>query len=107
MKPKAFFTIVVYVPLVAVEDVKQAMFTSGAGRIGDYEACCWQVEGVGQFRPMVGSEPVIGERGELTRLQEVRIEMSCEPAYLDDALDALRQAHPYEEPAYHYWQVLG
>ena len=54
-----------YVPEVALETVKEAVFTAGAGRIGHYEHCCWQVKGQGQFRPLPGSKPTIGAHDEL------------------------------------------
>ncbi len=59
------YTLCFYVPESTLEDVKSAVFAAGAGRIGNYEQCCWQVEGQGQFRPLAGSDPAIGEQGEL------------------------------------------
>ena len=54
-----------YVPESHLESVKQAVFEAGAGAIGDYRDCCWQVKGQGQFRPMAGSQPFLGEQGVL------------------------------------------
>lgn len=45
-----------YVPVTHIEQVKQAMFAAGAGTIGNYDCCAWQVLGVGQFRPLAGSQ---------------------------------------------------
>ena len=59
-----------FVPDAHVEAVKQAVFASGAGRIGNYEACCWQVLGQGQFRPLPGSQPFIGETGVVQQVAE-------------------------------------
>ena len=51
------YSLCFYVPESHVEEVKQALFDAGAGRIGDYGSCAWQVLGTGQFQPMEGSEP--------------------------------------------------
>lgn len=89
-----------YVPESHLEIVKQAMFKTGAGKIGDYDQCCWQVLGQGQFRPLPGSNPFLGSRNELETVAEYRVEMVCEDAIVAAAVAALREAHPYEEPAY-------
>ena len=94
-----------YVPVDAVGKVNEAVFATGAGRIGDYEACCWVAAGNGQFRPLTGANPAIGERGELTRVEEAKVEMVCEKAQLKAAITAMINAHPYEEPAYQCWPV--
>ena len=87
------------------EEAKRAVFDAGAGRLGDYDACCWQVLGTGQFRPGKNSNPHIGERGQLETVDEFKIEMMVAADVLDKVIAALLQAHPYEEPAYHYWPV--
>lgn len=94
-----------FVPESHLEQVKQAVFSAGAGRIGDYDQCCWQVKGQGQFRPLPGSQPFIGESGALERVEEYRVELVCSDDLIADAVDALRQAHPYEEPAFDCWQL--
>ncbi|MCB1675106.1 MAG: YqfO family protein [Halioglobus sp.] len=93
-----------YVPQSHLEDVKQAVFAAGAGRIGDYEHCCWQVLGQGQFRPLAGSEPFLGTRGELEQVAEYRVELVCSGTCIKTAVEALLRAHPYEEPA---WDVVA
>ncbi len=50
-----------YVPESHLEVTKQAIFDAGAGRVGNYDCCCWQVRGQGQFRPLPGSQPFIGQ----------------------------------------------
>lgn len=98
-------SLVFYVPVDAAEQVKEAVFAAGAGRIGEYEACCWQVEGQGQFRPSMQANPTVGKRGELTFVSELRVEMVCEKQYIKAAVDALIAAHPFEEPAYHFYAI--
>jgi hypothetical protein len=89
-----------YVPQSHLEAVKRAVFAAGAGCIGDYDSCCWQVLGQGQFRPLAGSDPFLGRRGELEQVPEYRVEMVCDRALIGAAVQALREAHPYEEPAF-------
>lgn len=100
------YSIIVYVPEKESEEVKQAMFTAGAGRIGNYAACCWQVSGTGQFMPLEGSQPFIGTQGETEKVKELRIEMVCEEDYLPQVIEALKQAHPYETPAFHVIECI-
>ncbi|MCB1649313.1 MAG: NGG1p interacting factor NIF3 [Pseudomonadales bacterium] len=94
------FKLCFFVPESHLEQVKNAVFAAGAGRIGDYEHCAWQVLGQGQFRPLAGSQPFIGQQNVLETVAEYRVEMVCAEAAIDAAVAALRQAHPYEEPAF-------
>ena len=94
-----------YVPVDAAEHVKAAVFASGAGTIGNYDSCCWQVVGQGQFKPVAGAQPAIGQVDQLETVTEVKIEMVCTDEQIKAAVKALLAAHPYEEPAYHFWQV--
>lgn len=89
-----------YVPEEQLETVKKACFEAGAGRIGDYEHCCWQALGTGQFRPLEAATPFIGERGRLEQLPEYRVEMVCSGDCVRAVVAAMIAAHPYEEPAW-------
>ncbi len=99
------YKIVFFVPESHLEQTKSALFCAGAGAIGNYDQCCWQVVGVGQFRPLIGSQAFIGEVGTLTQVTEYRVEMVCADALIAAAITALRAAHPYEEPAIDVWQL--
>lgn len=99
------YSLVFYVPESHLEDVKEALFKVGAGAIGDYEACCWQVKGQGQFRPNADANPFIGKRGELETLSEYRVEMVLKSSLKEPAIQALKAAHPFEEVAYHLIHV--
>ena len=94
-----------YVPETHLESVKQAVFAAGGGRIGDYENCCWEVLGQGQFRPLSGAKPFLGQADELERVAEYRVELVCADELVREVVAALRQSHPYEEPAYDVWQL--
>jgi len=89
-----------FVPQDGLEAVKLALFEAGAGRMGNYDRCCWQIRGQGQFRPLAGSTPAIGEQQALTVLEEWKVELVCEDALIKAAVQALKAAHPYEEVAY-------
>ena len=88
-----------------METVKQALFDAGAGRIGNYDCCCWQTLGTGQFRPLENSQPRIGTLNEIERLNEIKLELVCEDRLVKTAIAAMKQSHPYEEPAYHVWRL--
>ncbi len=96
----------VYIPKSHLELVKTALFDAGAGRIGDYEHCCWQVLGEGQFRPLAGANPHLGEVGTLEKVAEYKVELVVADELVDQVIKALRAAHPYEEPAFDCWQLL-
>jgi hypothetical protein len=89
-----------YVPESHLDVTKQAIFDAGAGRVGNYDCCCWQVRGEGQFRPLPGSRPFIGQEGTIEQIEEYRVEMVCTDDHIDEVVMALKQAHPFEEPAY-------
>lgn len=91
---------VVMVPEGNAEQVSEAMFAAGAGEIGDYRDCSWSVVGVGQFEPQQGATPTIGGIGIRERVDEARVEMVAARGLRQRILGALRDGHPYEEPAF-------
>ncbi|MCO4784908.1 NGG1p interacting factor NIF3 [Marinomonas atlantica] len=95
------YSLVFYVPETHLEQVKEAVFEAGAGKIGDYEACCWQVKGQGQFRPSESATPFIGQVGQLEEVDEYRVEMVLLETLREGVVSALKLSHPYEEVAYH------
>ena len=99
------FRIDIYVPEDHAEKVKEAAFRAGGGRIGNYECCCWQTPGEGQFKPLEGSTPFIGSRDTLEKVREIKIEMVCAPELAEKVIGAIKEAHPYETPAFQYWEV--
>jgi len=102
---KKIYKLEVYVPEEHLERVKQALFAAGAGRIGNYDSCCWLTKGQGQFRALDGSQPYIGQQGEVETVVEYKLEQVCAIDLIDDVVKALKDAHPYETPAYHYVMV--
>ena len=102
--PQAF-KLEFYVPETHVETVKQALFAAGGGRWGNYAECCWQAAGTGQFRPLPGSDPFVGSAGALEQVTEIKVDMLVDAAALPAVIAALRASHPYETPAFYYWEV--
>jgi len=101
----SMYKISVFIPETHLESVKTALFDAGAGRIGDYDRCAWQCLGQGQFRPLQNSQPFIGQQGEVETVKEYKVEMVCEDKRIKTVIAALKQAHPYEEPAYDVWKL--
>ena len=94
------YKVIFFIPQDQAEPVKQAMFKAGAGRVGDYDCCAFETPGMGQFQPLEGSSPFIGRHGQIERVSELRVEMVCENQFIKGAISALRETHPYEEPAF-------
>ena len=92
--------LVVFVPPDALDAVRDALFAAGAGRIGDYERCSWYAEGTGTFFGASSTSPAIGEAGREERVPELRLETVYPVEREADVVRALRDAHPYEEPAF-------
>lgn len=92
--------LVVFVPVEHTERLVDALAAAGAGRIGDYERCAWTTDGVGTFRPLSGASPSVGVVGRVEAVPETRVEMVVPTQLRRGVVEALRAAHPYEEPAF-------
>ena len=94
-----------FVPASHVDVVKAAVFAAGGGRIGDYDHCAWQTLGQGQFRPLDGSQPFLGQTGQVEVVEEWKVELVVVDDLIAQVVAALRQSHPYETPAYEVWRL--
>ena len=94
-----------FVPPSHLDVVKAAVFAAGGGHLGDYDQCAWQTLGQGQFRPLDGSQPFIGQAGQLEQLEEWKVELVVADDLIGQVVDALKQSHPYETPAYEAWRL--
>ncbi|PKF62786.1 NGG1p interacting factor NIF3 [Psychromonas sp. psych-6C06] len=99
------YQIIFYVPEDYCQPVKSAMFEAGAGKMGDYDQCAWQVKGRGQFRPLKGSNAFIGDIDTLSQVTEYRVEMVSEKRCIKAVIQALIAAHPYQTPAYSVFEA--
>lgn len=101
IEPKANqYKLVTFVPQERLAKVSEALFSAGAGRIGNYLQCSFRSAGTGTFFGQEGSNPAVGHSGQLEQVDEVRLETVVPIAQVQAVLEALRQAHPYEEPAF-------
>ncbi len=89
-----------YVPESHINSVKHAIFSTGAGKVGQYDCCAWQTLGEGQFRPLAGSQPHLGQQDQVEKTTEYKVEMVCADDLIGAAIVALKSAHPYEIPAF-------
>jgi len=104
---KTLRQLVTYVPFADAEKVRQALFDAGAGQIGKYAECSFNVTGKGTYKPIEGANPYIGQVGERHTEPEERISVIF-PKHLKSAVvDALFKAHPYEEVAYEILELLN
>ncbi len=94
-----------YVPETHVDTVKSAVFSAGGGRVGQYDHCAWQVLGQGQYRPLEGSQPFIGQSGQVEQVVEWKVEMMVADELIHDVVKAMRKHHPYETPAFDVWRL--
>jgi dinuclear metal center YbgI/SA1388 family protein len=96
----AAFKLVTFVPAEHVAAVSAAVFAAGAGHIGDYASCGFRAAGTGTFFGGQGTHPAIGESGRLEECAELRFETLVPHERVRDVVRALRETHPYEEPAF-------
>jgi len=92
--------LVTFVPAASADAVRDALAAAGAGHVGLYSHCSFATSGEGTFLGGSGTNPAVGEAGRLERVAELRLEMPFHKRRLHAVLEALRAAHPYEEPAF-------
>lgn len=97
--------VVVFVPPDHVEAVAEEMSSAGAGVIGDYDKCSFRIDGTGTFQPRVGASPFVGTVGSFEKVTEVRLEMLVPSWRLQETIQKMLDAHPYEEVAYDVYPV--
>jgi hypothetical protein len=102
--PSGQVKLVWFVPAEALDATRDAVFEAGAGRIGDYERCSWYTAGSGTFLGGEDTDPAVGESGREEHVPELKTVVPAES--LDDVVAALREAHPYEEPAYDVYPLV-
>ena len=101
------YQIAFFVPEEHAEKVKEAMFETGAGKMGNYSHCSFESKGLGQFKALPGSQPFIGQMGQLETVNELKVEMICDEEFLASAIAAMKSSHPYETPAYYVTKLVG
>ncbi len=89
----------IVVPVAHVGNIQEALGNAGAGQIGNYSHCSLSYPVAGQFQPEAGATPAIGEVGTMEHVDEVMVEAVCYKDSIKAVYEAVRHAHPYEEPA--------
>ncbi len=92
--------LVTFTPVSHVDEVNEALFNVGCGHIGNYDKCSFLTEGMGTFRPLEKATPFVGAQNELHKEKEIRTETILPIHLQQQAIAALKKAHPYEEVAY-------
>ncbi len=92
--------LVVFVPRDSLKEVQQALFSAGAGEIGNYSEASFYTPGTGTFKPLSGSSPAVGRQGKREEVEEYRLEVLYQTRDRRKIINSLKEAHPYEEPAY-------
>jgi len=105
--PEKVYKFTVYVPIQSASQVRQAVFEAGAGKIGNYTETSFNITGKGTFKPMEGTSPFIGKIGKREEVQEIKIETVVAERDLDSVIQAMKDNHPYEEPAYDVYELLA
>lgn len=99
--------LVTYAPLENTDQIRKALAEAGAGSIGNYDFCSFNMEGTGTFRPLKGANPHLGEIGNVHFEKEARISVLI-PTHLErKIMNALRESHPYEEVAYEIFDLVN
>jgi dinuclear metal center YbgI/SA1388 family protein len=104
-RSKGLFKLVTYVPESHADQVRSALFSAGAGHIGNYDSCSYNVSGNGTFKPLEGADPYVGEIGKLHFEKEIRIETVIPEHVKNQVIKALLDNHPYEEVAYDIYSL--
>jgi dinuclear metal center YbgI/SA1388 family protein len=104
--PRENYKLVVFVPVEALALVSNAVFEAGAGWIGNYRNCGFNAEGTGTFLPLEGAAPAIGKQGKFEQVHECRFETIVPADRLQGVVEAMKRAHPYEEPAFDVFKLF-
>ena len=104
-KPNFIQKLVTYTIPENVEQVRNALFNAGVGKIGNYDDCSFTSQGIGTYMGNENSNPEIGERFEFVEAQEIKIEVTFEKHLQNKILKALFKNHVYEEVAYEIYDL--
>lgn len=99
MKENKNVKIILTIPEGQADMIRSVMAEIGLGKIGNYDFCSFSSKGLGRFRPLKGAKPSVGNINQIEEVIEERIEVICPRKILKTALETIKKAHPYEEPA--------
>ncbi|HZJ84178.1 MAG TPA: Nif3-like dinuclear metal center hexameric protein [Syntrophomonadaceae bacterium] len=104
-KEDGLIKLVVYLPISHINEVRQAINDAGSGHIGNYSDCTFRTLGIGTFKPGEATNPFFGQAGQLSEVEEYRLETVVYKSKLAQVLRAMHAAHPYEEVAYDLYEL--
>lgn len=102
---QSYHKLVTFVPEANFEELRNALYSKGAGKYNNYSHSGFYQAGKGNFKPLSDSQPFLGEKGSLNEVKEYRLEMIVAPKYLDQVIKELFKKHPYEEPAWDLYKM--
>lgn len=102
---ETLYKLAVYVPETHENILREALGEAGAGYIGNYSNCTFNISGIGTFKPEENTNPFIGTIGEIEKVNEVKIETIVQQSILNKTIDKMIKAHPYEEVAYDIYKL--
>lgn len=97
---------VVHCPVESGDEIRKAIGEAGGGEIGNYKFCSFTIVGTGRSMGNEDSDPVYGEKGELSSSEEERIEVTVLESKLKDVVKAVLDVHPYDEPTYDVYPLI-
>lgn len=106
MTDHARVLIITTTPIEGLHAVLEAIAGAGGGVVGEYTHCSFTTTGIGRFKPSEAANPTLGERNQVNEVTEYRIETFCERAQAKGIVQAIRTAHPYEEPVIYLLPLL-
>lgn len=106
-KPALLRKLSVFVPNAHADAVRNALFAAGAGHVGAYDECSFNLKGLGTFRAGEGASPFVGKQGERHDEEETRVEVLLSATIEREVIAAMMAAHPYEEVAYDLYPLLN
>ncbi len=98
MNTSPFYKLEVFIPAEDVDELLEVLAAVHAGEIGNYDHCASITQVQGTYRPLEGAAPVVGSVGQLFAGGECKVEVNCRENLLMEAIQAVREIHPYEEP---------
>lgn len=100
-----YYKVQVFIPEENLNDFKEALSEAGVAQEGDYQYCFFESSGTGQFKPVDNANPHIGEKEQISHVQEYKLEFMIEYTQRTLTQDLITQHHPYETPVYDFIEL--
>ncbi|MCI7124768.1 MAG: cytochrome C biogenesis protein [Agathobaculum sp.] len=97
----AYCKLEIFIPETHLAALQQALQQVDAGHIGSYDCCLSYSRVTGCWRPLEGTKPYLGSIGEISAAPELKVEVVCHTACVDETVAAVKRVHPYEQPVIH------